>query len=441
MNKRSFIKCKYLGDLLAWIPACDQNPEESQVTEVYVLGGAQTDFARNWAREGKSLFDMMSETVELGLQETGLEPGDIDTGHIGNFAAELFCGQGLLGGFFAAIRPEFNGIPSGRHEAACASGSVALLAAMAEIEAGRYDVACVLGVEYMRNVPGSVGASHLGAGCWQGHEAVGAKVVWPAMFDKLIDEYDRRYGIRHEHLAEIARNNYENGRSNPNAQTRHWKFGNMAFAEDDEENPVVEGRVRRQDCGQITDGAAVVFLASKRFAEEYCARSGREAADLSRIEGWGHRTATMLQSEKFRDSEGQPYVLPHVRGTLTDAYRRAGISGVDQLDLMEVHDCFSMTEYMIIDHAGITAPGESWKAVEDGSIRRTGRIPVNPSGGLIGLGHPVGATGTRMLLDAHRQVTGLAGANQVEGARRAATLNIGGSATTSVCIVAARAGG
>ncbi|WP_137389674.1 acetyl-CoA acetyltransferase [Rhodoligotrophos defluvii] len=408
---------------------------------VYVLGGAQTDFARNWAREGKSLFDMMAETIDAGLLETDLQPADIGAAHIGNFAAELFCDQGLLGGFFAAIKPEFDGLPTARHEAACASGSIALLAAAAEIEAGRYDVACVLGVEYMRNLPGLTGAKLLGTACWQSREATEAQVVWPAMFNRLIDEYDRRYGIRYDHLAAIARNNYENARVNPYAQTRQWNFGNRAFTTDDEENPPVVGRVRRQDCGQITDGAAVVFLASRRFAESYCIRHGKRPDVLSRIEGWGHRTATMLLSDKFRASEGQPYVLPHVRGTFTDAFRRAGLSGVGDLDLLEVHDCFSMTEYMIIDHAGITAPGESWRAVEDGSIAKRGRIPVNPSGGLIGLGHPVGATGVRMLLDVHKQVTGTAGPTQVEGARRAATLNIGGSATASVCFVTGKVDG
>lgn len=407
--------------------------------EVFVLGGAQTDFARNWSRDGQSLFDMMRDTVEAGLAATGLAASEVETAHVGNFAAELFCDQGQLGGLFAAIRPEFNGLPSGRHEAACASGSLALLSAASEIEAGRYDLTCVLGVEYMRNVPGDMAARHLGAACWRGREAEGVRYVWPAMFNDLYEEYDRRYGMKYEHVAEIARGNYENARSNPNAQTRNWKFGNRAFTEDDGENPVIEGRIRRQDCGQVTDGAAVVFLASRRFAEAYARKHGKTAADLSRIEGWGHRTATMRLADKLADSADDEYVLPHVRGAATDAFRRAGIGGVDGLDLIEVHDCFSMTEYMTIDHLGITAPGESWKAVEEGAIRRNGRIPINPSGGLIGLGHPVGATGVRMMLDAHKQVTGAAGGYQVDGARRAGTLNIGGSTTTTICTIVGRA--
>jgi len=105
------------------------------------------------------------------------------------------------------------------------------------------------------------------------------------------------------------------------------------------------------------------------------------------------------------------------------------------VDAIETHDCFTTSEYMAIDHFGLTKPGESWKAVEDGTIEMGGKLPINPSGGLIGAGHPVGATGCRQVLDAYKQVTGSAGEYQVEGAKRVATLNIGGSGTTSVCFV------
>jgi acetyl-CoA C-acetyltransferase len=108
---------------------------------------------------------------------------------------------------------------------------------------------------------------------------------------------------------------------------------------------------------------------------------------------------------------------------------------VEQLDGIETHDCFTSTEYMAIDHFGITAPGQSWRAIEEGEIEIGGRIPVNPSGGLIGLGHPVGATGVRMALDCFKQTTGTAGEYQIDGAKTVATLNIGGSATTTVSLV------
>jgi acetyl-CoA C-acetyltransferase len=350
----------------------------------------------------------------------------------------LFCNQGILGGVFAAIRPEFSGLPSGRHEAACASGSLAVLGAASEIEAGRYGLACVLGVEYMRNVPGQKAAEYLGVAARTGHEFTDATYIWPRAFSDLTEVYDERYGIDYRHLGRIAQINLENGKRNPNAQTRKWIYTEKSFSEDNEANPVIEGRVRRNDCAQVTDGAAAIFLASRDYAEQWAARQGIDLDTVPRILGWGHRSATIVFKDKIAESRDKPYVFPQVRNTIQDAFRRAGIDDVFELDAIETHDCFAMTEYMAIDHFGITAPGEAWKAVEDGTIAMGGRLPINPSGGLIGLGHPVGATGVRMVLDAHRQVQGEAGDYQVEGADKVATLNIGGTTTTSCCFVIGR---
>lgn len=402
---------------------------------VYILGGWQSDFAANWARQGADLADAFSETVGAGLAAVDLEPRDIDTGHVGNFVGDLFAGQGLLGGFFGLVHPDFDGLPTARHEAACASGSVAILAATAELEAGRYDLACVVGLEQMRNVSGQQAAQNLGAAAWTGHEFQDATFLWPRAFSDLADEYERRYGLDPAHLMRIAQINFENAKRNPNAQTRQWAFGEDSFTEDDVANPVVEGRTRKQDCGQVTDGAAVVFLASDRKAAEYAARRGVSLESLAQIKGWGHRSAPISYEAKVRASADQPYVFPQVRRAIEDARRRAGVTALDQIDVVETHDCFTITEYMALDHLGLTAPGEAWKAVESGMIEMGGALPVNPSGGLIGLGHPVGATGVRMALDACKQVTGQAGDYQVEGARTCQTLNIGGSTTTTVSLV------
>lgn len=399
---------------------------------VYILGGWQSDFAANWARQGMELADGFAECAGQGLAATELDPKDIGTGHVGNFVAELFAGQGLLGGFFGLVHPDFDGMPTSRHEGACASGSLAILAAAAEIEAGRYDTACVLGIEQMRNVPGSLAAQHLGTAAWAGHEFQDATYLWPRAFSDLGHEYQRRWGLKHEHLMGIAEINFANGKRNPNAQTRGWKFTDASFTADDEANPVVEGMMRKQDCGQVTDGAAVVFLASARAAADYARKRGIALEDLPRIKGWGHRSAPISYERKVRASEGQPYVFPQVRRAILDARERAGVSDISEIQAVETHDCFTTTEYMAIEHLGLTAPGEAWKAIEDGSIAMGGRLPINPSGGLIGLGHPVGATGVRMVLDAYKQTTGKAGDYQVEGARNVQTLNIGGSTTTTV---------
>ena len=406
-------------------------------TDIYILGGSQTDFARNWAREGLEIYDMFAETLVDAVREANIEPSQIEVGHVGNFVAELFARQGLMGGFFGMVYPELAALPTSRHEAACASGSIAVLSAMRDIEAGHYDVACVLGLELMRNVGGQTGAEYLGAAAWQGHEArpEDCDFPWPHMFDRLTEEYDRRYGIDAEHLNRIAEINFGNAKDNPRAQTRGWQFAEGAFTSSDELNPVIEGRVRKQDCGQITDGAACVILASEKAAREHAEKQGIKLADIPRIKGWGHRSAPILLDRKLELSRDMPLVFPHASACLQEAAQRAGFAAVAELDGLETHDCFTMTEYMAIDHAGLTAPGESWKAIEEGRITRDGDFPINPSGGLIGLGHPVGATGVRMLLDCARQVSGQAGDYQLANAENMITFNVGGSTTTCASFV------
>ena len=145
--------------------------------------------------------------------------------------------------------------------------------------------------------------------------------------------------------------------------------------------------------------------------------------------------APILLEQKLELSAGKPLIFPHANATMGDAIRRAGFAHVTDLDGLETHDCFSVTEYMAIDHSGLTAPGESWKAIEEGRITRDGDFPINPSGGLIGLGHPVGATGVRMVLDCARQVTGRAGGYQLPKAENMLTFNVGGSTTTCASFV------
>jgi acetyl-CoA C-acetyltransferase len=396
---------------------------------VFVIGGYQTDFARNWQREGHDFAGLFAEVVRETLANAGISPSDVGVIHVGNAFGQLFTGQGQLGGMPATVEEELWDVPASRHEAACASGGVAILSAMADLEAGRYDCALVLGAELEKTVPGDTATSYLGAAAWVGHEGQDAKYMWPHMFSALADEYDHRYGLDSRYLQEISALNFGNARVNPNAQTRTWQFGPAAFTVDDQENPIVEGRVRRQECSQVTDGAAGVVLVSPRLL------ATRKGFQVSRIAGWGHRTAGLALSRKLARSADNPYVLPHVRAAVLDAFSRAEIPDVSALDGIETHDCFAMSQYMAIDHFGITAPGECWKAVESGELARDGRIPVNPSGGLIGGGHPVGASGVRMVLDAHKQLLGQAGGYQVEGARKFGTLNIGGSTTTTVSFV------
>lgn len=410
-------------------------------TPVYILGGYQTDFAKAWSRHGEDLSDMTREATLGALHASELPAAAIETIHVGNAFGELQRQQAHLGAMVAQVVPELWGVPAMRHEGACASSSLAVLAAMAEIEAGRYDCALVLGVEELKNLAGNESSVNQNAAAWQGREDIACTFMWPAAFGRVAQEYEQRYGLDRKYLNRIAEINYGNAKRNPLAQTRKWNFDERSFTDDAEANPVIEPGTRRQDCGQITDGACAVVLASARFADAHARRTGRSLDRLARIAGWGHRNAGLRLLDKLERSRGQRYVFPHLRTALEDAWRRAGVAGVEAMDGVETHDCFTTTEYTAIDHLGLTPPGESWRAVEDGSIAPGGRCPVNMSGGLIGCGHPVGATGTRMLFDAAKQVTNQAGDCQIEDARRVQTLNIGGSCATVVSFVVERGEG
>ena len=404
-------------------------------TNVWILGGYQSDFSRNLTREGLDFADLTSEVVDSTLAAGGLDAAAIDVVHVANAFGELFAGQGHLGAMPATVHEGLWDTPSSRHEAACASGSVATLAAIADLRSGAYQTALVVGIELEKTVPGDTAAEHLGAAAWIGHEGADAKFMWPNMFARVADEYDRRYGLDETHLRAIAQLNFANARSNPNAQTRGWTVPDLRAgrngdsALENKVNPVVEGRLRRFDCSQMTDGGAGVVLATDDYLRDH-----PNVRPIGRIDGWGHRTVGLGLQQKLDHSAAEPYVLPHVRGAVLDAFDRARVT-LDDIDGFEVHDCFTPSEYLAIDHIGLTGPGESWKAIENGEIENGGPLPINPSGGLIGGGHPVGASGVRMLLDAAKQVSDGAGEYQVEDAKTFGTLNFGGSTATTVSFV------
>src|SRR6201996_4546552 len=403
-------------------------------TDVWILGGYQSDFARNLTKEGFDFADLTREIVNATLAAAKIDAVDVGVVHVANAFGEMFAEQGHLGAMPATVCDGLWDTPASRHEAACASGSVATLAAMADLRAGNYDTALVLGVELEKTVHGDIAARHLGAAAWTGHEGADAKSLWPSMAATAADEYDRHYGLDETHLRAVAQVNFGNARRNPNAQTREWTVPDP-ISDDDAGNPLIEGRLRRFDCSQMTDGGAGVVLVTDKYLRDH-----PDARPVARIAGWGHRTVGLGLQQKLDRAADDPYVLPHVRAAVLDALRRAQAT-LDDVDGYEVHDCFSPSEYLAIDHIGLTGPGESWKAIENGEIENGGRLPITPSGGLIGGGHPVGASGIRMLVDAAKQVSGAAGDYQVEGAKAFGTLNFGGSTATTVSFIVRAAEG
>jgi len=316
--------------------------------------------------------------------------------------------------------------------ASCASGSVALDAATAKIQAGEYDVAIVVGWELMKTVSTSVCADNLGRAAVYEAESKGVELPFPTLFGRLADHMIEKYKLDADRfmdvLAKISTINYANAKRNPRAQTRKWFMEyEQARNRGTSTNPVVGSRLAVSDCSQITDGAVTVALASERFMRE----TGRTGPV---VKGMGHRVAPILFSEKMRIAEQHPSILPWTCQTVEDAYRRSGLT-VQDIDFFETHDCFTSSEYAAISAFGITAPGKEYEAVESGLIGFDGEKPVNPSGGLIGVGHPVGASGVRMFLDLYKQVASQAGPYQLKKAQNGMMLNIGGSATTNYVFI------
>ena len=408
------------------------------MSKVYVLGGAQTDFERNWKKEGKGMVAILKEVMADGLAHAGLSFDDVKALNgdnrvacfVGNFIAEKYVDQGHLGAFLTEVDPAFYGVPSARYEAACASSSVAIDAAATKIRADEYDVAIVVGWELMKTVDSKLGGDFLGRAAYYEKEGKGIELPFPKLFGRLADETLKKYPELDEKrymdaLAKISVINYSNAKRNPLAQTRKWFMSyDQASTRGTDTNPLVGGKLGVSDCSQVTDGAAVVVLCSERFLTE------RGYQDKPVIKGYGHRTAPMLFDKKMADNEGSKYILPWTRQAVLDAYKRAGLT-VDGIDVFETHDCFTSSEYAAISAFGLTEPGHEYEAVEDGTVERK----INPSGGLIGCGHPVGASGARMFLDLYKQVTGTAGGYQVEGVKNGMMLNIGGSATTNYVFI------
>ena len=410
--------------------------------KIFVLGGAQTDFERNWSKEGKGVIALLKEVIDDGLKNIGLTYNDIielnKQGKIacfvGNFIAEYYVNQGHLGALLTEVNPAFYGVPSARYEAACASGSVALDAAITKIRAEDYELALVIGWELMKTVDSKSCGDFLGRAAFYEDEADGIDFPFPKLFGKLADETIRKYNLNEkrylDNLARISVINYANGKRNLNAQTKKWFMNEeQAKTRGTTTNSLIGGKLGISDCSQVTDGAAFVALASEKFVMEYCANP-----DFPFVKGWGHRVAPMKFDKKMEESAGSEYILPWTRQTVLDAYKRAALN-VDDMDFFETHDCFTSSEYAAISAFGITEPGHEGEAIENGRIAFDGDKPINPSGGLIGCGHPVGASGVRMFLDLYKQIAGKAGNYQIDKANNGMMLNIGGSATTNYVFI------
>lgn len=421
------------------------------MSRTYILGGAQTDFERNWSKEGKNVLALLKEVLEDAFADAEITYEDVKNLNkenrvacfVGNFIAENYINQGHLGALLTEVNSAFYGVPSSRHEAACASSSVALDAAITKVQTGEYDLAIVVGFELMKTVNSKECGDILGKAAYYETEAKNVDFPFPKLFGKLADKTIEKYGLDEERylnaLAMISTINYANAKRNPYAQTRKWFMNyEQASHRGTSTNISIGGRLAISDCSQVTDGAAVVVIASERMIQEF----GKNMAEVPYVKGYGHRTAPMLFESKMQDAKESEYILPWTRQAVEDAYRRSGLT-VRDIDVFETHDCFTSSEYAAISAFGITEPGKEYEAIENGVIAFDGDKPINPSGGLIGCGHPVGASGCRMFLDLYKQVSGKAEGYQVRNGdgnipKNAMMLNIGGTATTNYVYIVGR---
>ncbi len=365
--------------------------------KVYVLGGSQTDFERNWSKEGKGYIALIKECFERAMKECNINKTQLKELNeknrigcfVGNFISEYYLNQGHIGALLTNVDEIFYGMPSARYEAACASGSVALDAAITKIKAKEIDMAIVIGFELMKTVDSKTCGDYLGRAAIYDKEAKGIDYPFPKLFGKLADEIISKYYLDEDrfmkNLAQISTINYENAKRNPNAQTRKW-FMNYEHASNrgTKYNPLVGGRLSTTDCSQVTDGACIVFLVS----EDYLKNANKTRDEYPIIKGVGHRVAPMEFRKKMEDNKDSDYVLPWTRKAIEEAYEKANKT-VEDIDFFETHDCFTSSEYAAISSFGITKPGEEYEAIENGTISFDGAKPINPSGGLIGVGHPV----------------------------------------------------
>jgi len=405
---------------------------------VYVLGAGRTDFKRNFRKEGKTLRNVILEAARAAVADAGIQPGDIEAGIVGNFAGGLFTRQLHLGAFLTELDPALRGIPTLHVEAACASGGVAVLTAAKLIQGGLHEAVLVVGAEQQKTMPPAEGADVLAAAAdYHSEKSHYGEFMFPKLFAHLATIYGKRYGLKAEQLARVAMKNHAHARLNPLAQMRDSTLTLAAATTDSADNQCIAPPLKVSDCSQITDGGAAVVLCSGNFLK----RLSRPAS--MRLLGYGNTTDCLALDKK----DAPDFAI--ARRAAEQAYRQAGLKPSD-IQAAEVHDCFSISEILAYEILGFAQPGEGLKLLESGATAlpavrsqlelRTPNagirdLPVNAGGGLMGDGHPVGASGVRQVVEAHQQLAGTAGARQVPGVRRFLTFNMGGSVTTSVVMI------
>ncbi len=404
---------------------------------VYILGAGRTDFKRNLKKEGKALRDVIKEAGQKAIEDAKIDPGEIQAAAVGNFNAGQFTKQLHLGAFIPEIDEKLHGIPTMHTEAACASGALSVLLGAQWIMGGFHDAVLVVGAEQQKTMSAKDGSDVLGAAAdFDVERPEYGDFMFPKLFGKIAQIYIDKYGATPHDLAAVAYKNYAHARLNPLAQMRDADLTYDHASQVSEKNPSVAEPLRVSDCSQITDGAAALVLVSGKYLDKH----GIDKSKLPQLLGFGHTTDYLALEKKDAPT------FSTARKAAEQAFAMANLKPRD-MHGAEVHDCFSITEIVAYEILGFAEPGKGAELAKSGATALpqargehvTGKfdfeIPVNTGGGLIGDGHPVGATGVRQVVEAYQQLTNQAGARQVAGAKRYLTFNMGGSLTTSVAMI------
>jgi len=404
---------------------------------VYILGAGRTDFKRNLKKEGKALRDVIVEAGQKAIAEAKIDPAEIQAAAVGNFNAGQFTKQLHLGAFIPEIDEKLHGIPTMHTEAACASGALSVLLGAQWIMGGFHDAVLVVGAEQQKTMSSRDGSDVLGAAAdFDVERPEYGDFMFPKLFGRIAQIYIDKYGASPDDLAAVAYKNYAHAALNPLAQMREANLTYDCASQVSEKNPSVAPPLRVSDCSQITDGAAAVVLVSGKYLDKH----GIDKSKVPRLLGFGHTTDYLALEKKDAPT------FSTARKAAEKAFGMANLKPRD-MNGAEVHDCFSITEIVAYEILGLAEPGKGAELAKSGATALpqvrgehvSGKIdfeiPVNAGGGLIGDGHPVGATGVRQVVDAYQQLTNQSGAHQIPGAKKFLTFNMGGSLTTSVAMI------
>jgi len=375
-----------------------------------ITGWAHSRFGK---LDGETIESLITRVATDAIADAGLEPKEIDAIYLGTMNAG-FVRQEFPASLVLQADPALRFKPSTHVENACATGSSAIHQGLNLIEARRARRVLVVGVEKMTEVAGAEVGEILIKASYVAEEGA-IPGGFAGVFGRITELYFQRYGDQSDALARIAAKNHRNGAANPLAHVR--KDLGYEFCRDvSDRNPLVAGPLRRTDCSLVSDGAAALVL-----------------SDVD----------TALASEKavvFRAAVQVNDFLPMSRRDIVAfegpelAWKRALAEArltLDDLSLVETHDCFTTAELLEYEAMGLTPKGQGARAIEEGWTEKAGRLPVNPSGGLKSKGHPIGATGVSMHVLGAMQVTGTAGGIQVPNARLAGIFNMGGTAVAN----------